>query len=79
MDSERESDEDEEDYEVEEHESRAINYVVGDVTHPKNTQDRDAFVVHCVGRYKYGNIIINLNFTNNLFLSVEWMLLNIFR
>ena len=44
LESEGESDEEEE-----EPESRTINYVVGDVTHPKHTQDRDAFVVHCVG------------------------------
>ncbi len=29
--------------------SRAIKYVRGDVTHPQNAGERDAFVVHCVG------------------------------
>ena len=29
----------------------AIHYVVGDVTKPQRTPDKDAIIVHCVGQY----------------------------
>lgn len=29
--------------------TRNIQFVLGDVTHPKNTGDNDAIIVHCVG------------------------------
>lgn len=35
--------------EEEEPEAVDIRYVVGDVTHPQNTEKSDAIVVHCVG------------------------------
>ena len=51
LDSGGESEEeDEEDHDEDEIRSRDINYVVGDVTHPKPFNDRDAIVVHCVGK-----------------------------
>ena len=51
LDSGGESEEkDEEDCEEDEIKSRDINYVVGDVTHPKHVHDRDVIVVHCAGK-----------------------------
>ena len=29
---------------------REIHYIVGDVTHPQNTRNTDAIVVHCVAK-----------------------------
>ena len=53
MDSGGESEEEgEEDYEEDEMKSRDINYVVGDVTHPRDVYDRDAIVVHCLGKLR---------------------------
>ncbi|XP_078700136.1 chromodomain-helicase-DNA-binding protein 1-like [Branchiostoma floridae x Branchiostoma belcheri] len=50
---EEESDEEvtmvtDDDVEVEDVDRRAINYVMGDVTHPQCTGDQDAIIVHCV-------------------------------
>ena len=33
--------------------SRAIRYVVGDVTHPAYADGKDAIVVHCVGEWMH--------------------------
>lgn len=41
----------EEEEEGEEPEAVDIRYVIGDVTRPQNTEQSDAIVVHCVGRY----------------------------
>jgi hypothetical protein len=50
-----ESDEESDSTDIEDDEDdgpRQINYVLGDVTHPreKHTKDKDAVIVHCVGK-----------------------------
>ena len=61
LDSGGESEEeDEEDCEEDEIKSRDINYVVGDVTHPKHVHDRDAIVVHCAGMKKILSLCFNI-------------------
>lgn len=30
--------------------NKGIQYVIGDVTHPQNTDSKDALIVHCVGQ-----------------------------
>ena len=37
--------------------SRAIHYVVGDVTHPTYAGGKDAIVVHCVGECQTGGYL----------------------
>lgn len=54
-DSETESSEEEEDIFSDEttDRTRDIKYLQGDVTHPQNTENRNAIVVHCVGMYSF--------------------------
>ena len=42
-------DEESEEEEEEEQGDGGLNYVVGDVTNPQHTGDKDAIVLHCVG------------------------------
>ena len=46
------SDDEELEEEAESDESCDLGYISGDVTHPQNTGEGDAIIVHCVGEWK---------------------------